>query len=128
MNKKFHRRDIEIAADQRAKQHEHSTAGAEADAHLAKTHGSDLKQHNQKDENFHQDGKEWERKRQIMGLVDVHRKSSAAPRLWGAPASFACFLRGHDRFFSNLTCPFNVVPLIKKVRRNVEFDALMKRD
>ena len=43
--------------------------------------GSDLKQHNQKDENSHQDGKERERERQIMGLIGVHRKSSAAPRL-----------------------------------------------
>jgi hypothetical protein len=34
------------------------------------------------------------------------------------------FLHG-DRFFSNLACPFNVAPLIKKVRRNVEFDALL---
>src|SRR6516165_7064028 len=121
-------RDIEIAADQRAKQHEHSPAGAEADAHVDITQCSDLKQHNQKDENSHQDGKERERERQIMGLVDVHRKSSAAPILWAAPASFACFLRGYDRFLAILTCPFNVTPLIRKVRRKVDFDALMKRD
>jgi hypothetical protein len=94
-------RDIEVAADQRAKQHEHGTASAEADAHVGITQGSDLEQHNQKDENSHQDGKERERERQIMGLIGVHRKSSAAPGLWGAPASFACSLRGHDRFFSN---------------------------
>src|SRR5262249_12423095 len=92
--------DIEIAPDQRAKEYEHRTAGAKADAHVGITQGSDLKQHNQKDENSHQDGKERERERQIMWLVDVHRKSSAAPALKGAPVSFACFLRGHDRFFS----------------------------
>jgi hypothetical protein len=31
-------------------------------------------------------------------------------------------------FLVILTRPFDVAPLIKKVRRNVEFDALMKRD
>jgi hypothetical protein len=38
------------------------------------------------------------------------------------------FFEGMIAFLAILTCPFNVAPLIKKVRRNVEFDALMKRD
>src|SRR6516164_6429634 len=41
-------------------------------------------------------------------------------RRQGAPASFACFLRGHIAFLAILTCPFKVAPLIKKGRRNVE--------
>jgi hypothetical protein len=72
-------RDIEIAADQRAKQHEHSTSGAEADAHVRKTEGSNLKQHNQNDEDSHQDGNRRERERQIMELVDVHRSQVLRP-------------------------------------------------
>jgi hypothetical protein len=35
-------------------------AGIPSDAHVGITQGSDLKQHNQKDENSHQDGKERE--------------------------------------------------------------------
>src|SRR6516162_2373091 len=115
-------RDIEIAADQRAKQHEHSPAGAEADAHVGITQCSDLKQHNQKDENSTPG---WKRTGEGEANNGVDWRASEVicrAHTMGRSGQFCLFSsRPRSLFLAILTCPFNAAPLIKKVRRNVEF-------
>ena len=66
-------RNVEIAADERAKEQKQRGARADAEAHVGIAQHSDLDQHQERDEQPDQDEKERRGKREVMHLAQVHR-------------------------------------------------------
>ena len=75
-------RNIEIAAQQRAKQQKEHDAGTHAEAQVRVAQNAELDQREDDDEDADEDCKERRTERQIMELTQLHRSLTPYPATW----------------------------------------------